>query len=49
MSWHIELDNFLKYIIDDTPVSKSSSDDAFNVMEIIDKCYKDSNLKTYRK
>lgn len=46
-SWDIELENLIYCINSDSVVMKSNSDDAFNVMEVIDKCYKESDLKSY--
>lgn len=49
LSWDIELSNFLETIIDDKPVNSSSSEDAYNVMKIIDKCYRESDIRIYNK
>ena len=46
-SWDIELENLIYYINSDSDVVKSNSDDALLVMEVIDKCYKESDLKSY--
>jgi predicted dehydrogenase len=43
-SWDLEVDEFVKAIVNDTPVVVSNSLDALRVMEIIDKAYKDSNV-----
>ena len=39
LSWTTEVENFIKAISEDKPVENSSSEDAFKVMEIIDKIY----------
>lgn len=39
LSWTTEVENFIKAINEDKPVNNSSSEDAFKVMEIIDKIY----------
>tara|TARA_B100001057_G_scaffold467732_1_gene526158 strand:- start:245 stop:1261 length:1017 start_codon:yes stop_codon:yes gene_type:complete len=46
-SWDLELDNLINCIDSDVKVSKSSSEDAYSVMEVIEKCYKDSMLEIY--
>lgn len=46
-SWDIELNNLIYCIDNDLKVFKSNSEDAYNVMEIVEKCYKDSNLEIY--
>jgi predicted dehydrogenase len=44
LSWDLEVEEFVNCITEDKPVTNSSSEDAFKVMEIIDKAYKDSNV-----
>jgi len=44
LSWDIEAEEFLKAIDEDAPVAVSNSDDAFKVMEIIDKAYIDASV-----
>ncbi len=46
-SWDIELENFINCIDNNHSVDFSNSEDAYNVMEVIEKCYKDSDLKSY--
>lgn len=50
-SWELEVDDFIKYIEQDKPVSNSSSYDALKVMEIIDRAYIDglSNFQPLQK
>ena len=49
LSWNIEIDKFIDYIINDKTVSDSNSNDALNAMALVDKCYKDSNFTIYKK
>ena len=42
LSWDLEVDEFVKCIDQDKPVTIGSSRDAFKVMDIIDKAYQDS-------
>ncbi|MDZ4243386.1 MAG: hypothetical protein U1D99_11210, partial [Candidatus Omnitrophota bacterium] len=42
LSWDLEVEEFFRCITEDKPVTISSSRDAFKVMEIIDKAYKDA-------
>lgn len=44
LSWDIEVTEFLNAIDGDAPVTVSNSEDAYRVMEIIDKAYRDSNV-----
>ena len=46
-SWDIELENFIDCIANNHSVDYSNSEDAYNVMKVIEKCYKDSDLKSY--
>jgi predicted dehydrogenase len=46
LSWEIEIDEFVKCIQKNSQVSISNSEDAFKVMEIIDKCYRDANTES---
>ena len=47
-SWEIEIQNMVDCIQGDTPVEKSSSIDAYKVMNIVDKAYRDSGLIAMR-
>lgn len=44
-SWELEVEEFIKCIDNNSPVTSSSSFDAWSVMDIIDKAYSDANLK----
>ncbi len=39
LSWEIEVDNVVKCILENTPVTKSSSLDAYKAMKIVDQAY----------
>ena len=38
-SWYLEVDDFVRYILEDKPVELGSSQDAYKVMELIQKIY----------
>lgn len=48
LSWDLEVEEFVKCINQDKPVTNSSSEDALRVMEIIEKAYKDTNSPFYK-
>lgn len=48
LSWELEVEEFIKCIVQNRPVTASSSEDAYKVMEIIDKAYKDANVDSLR-
>ena len=43
-SWDLEVEEFVKYILEDKPVTMSSSYDALKVMELIEKAYADASV-----
>jgi len=45
LSWDLEVDEFVKCIVEDRPVRISNSEDALRVMEIIAKAYEDSGAQ----
>ena len=45
LSWSMEVDKFIEYIIQDNKVDNSSSTDALKVMELIDQVYKDEMIR----
>jgi predicted dehydrogenase len=45
LSWDLEVEEFVKCIEQNKKVTISSSEDALRVMEIIDKAYKDANIR----
>jgi predicted dehydrogenase len=48
LSWELEVQEFIRCIEENVPVTKSSSEDALKVMEIIDKAYKDAASECVR-
>jgi predicted dehydrogenase len=48
LSWDLEVDEFVKCIIQDRPVTISNSKDALRVMEIITKAYKDADVDSIK-
>jgi predicted dehydrogenase len=47
LSWDIEVNKFISYILNDEPVLESNSRDAYNAMELVHRCYKDSGFPIY--
>ncbi|MFH1379219.1 MAG: Gfo/Idh/MocA family oxidoreductase, partial [bacterium] len=45
LSWAIEVQTFVQYILEDKKVLNSSSEDALKVMELIEKIYQDDNVQ----
>ncbi len=45
LSWDLEVREFIRCVIENIPITKSSSEDALKVMEIIDKAYKNAALE----
>jgi len=48
LSWSMEIDKFVDYIINDKKVDNSSSDDALKVMQIIDNIYQTENISNMK-
>ena len=48
LSWNLEVEKFLNYIVNDNPVTESNSQDAYNAMELVHRCYQDSSFSTYQ-
>lgn len=48
LSWEIEVNRFVDCIINDKPVLESSSADAYNAMELVHRCYRDSGFPIYQ-
>jgi len=48
LSWELEIGHFTNYIMNDLPVSESNSTDAYNAMEIVQRCYQDSDYPIYK-
>ena len=49
LSWELEVGKFVEFIINDEPVSESNSEDAFNAMDLVQRCYQDSGFAIYNK
>ena len=47
LSWDLEVEEFVKCIVQSRPVSVSNSKDALKVMEIIAKAYEDSGMQSF--
>ena len=47
LSWDLEVEEFVKCIVQSRPVSVSNSKDALKVMEIIAKAYEDSGMESF--
>lgn len=44
LSWELEVDEFVRCVLEDKPVSMGNSLDALRVMEIVDKSYRDAHV-----
>lgn len=49
LSWEIEVNLFVDYILNNQEVKESSSEDAWKAMELVHRCYKDSGFPIYQK
>ena len=49
LSWELEVSQFVDCILNDKPVTKSNSSDAYSAMELVQRCYQDSGFPTYQK
>ncbi len=49
LSWELEVGKFVDFINNDQQVSECNSDDAYNAMELVQRCYQDSGFPTYQK
>ena len=49
LSWELEVKNFTDYIVNNKPVLESNSTDAYNAMELVHRCYRDSGFPIYQK
>ena len=47
LSWEIEVERFAECILKNVPVSESNSEDALNAMELVHRCYQDSEFPIY--
>ena len=48
LSWELEVSKFVECILNDKPVTECNSIDAFNAMELVQRCYQDSGFPTYQ-
>jgi predicted dehydrogenase len=48
LSWEIEVNRFADCILNDKPVLESNSTDAYNAMELVHRCYQDSDFAIYQ-
>ena len=46
-SWEVEVGKFVDAILNNIPVTESSSDDALEAMKLVDLCYRESDLPVY--
>ena len=49
LSWELEVGKFVDFILNDQQVSECNSEDAYNAMELVHRCYQDSGFPTYQK
>ena len=48
LSWELEVNRFVNYILNDKPVLESNSTDAYNAMELVYRGYHDSDFPIYQ-
>ena len=48
LSWELEVSRFVDCILNDKPVLESNSTDAYNAMELVHRCYKESGYSIYQ-
>ena len=48
LSWELEVNRFVDYILNDKPVLESNSTDAYNAMELVHRGYHDSDFPIYQ-
>jgi len=48
LSWELEVNRFIDYILNDNPVLESNSNDAYNAMELVQRCYEESGFPIYQ-
>jgi predicted dehydrogenase len=47
-SWELEINRFVDCILDDNPVLECNSKDAYNAMELVHRCYRESGFSIYK-
>ena len=48
LSWELEVNKFVNYILNDEPVLEGNSIDAYNAMELVHRCYQESGFPIYQ-
>jgi predicted dehydrogenase len=48
LSWELEVSKFVDCILNDKPILESNSTDAYNAMELVHRCYKESGYSIYQ-
>lgn len=48
LSWELEVNQFIDCILNDKPVLESNSTDAYNAMDLVHRCYQDSDFAIYQ-
>ena len=48
LSWELEIKQFVDCILNDKPLLESNSTDAYNAMELVHRCYQDSDFPIYQ-
>ena len=49
LSWELEVKKFIDCILNDKQVTECNSNDAYNAMELVHRCYQDSGFPIYQK
>jgi predicted dehydrogenase len=49
LSWELEVKQFIDCILEDKQVTECNSNDAYNAMELVHRCYQESGFPTYQK
>ena len=49
LSWELEVKQFIDCILNDKQVTECNSNDAYNAMELVHRCYQDSGFPIYQK
>jgi predicted dehydrogenase len=48
LSWELEVEIFIEAVLSDKPVIASNSTDAYEAMDLVQRCYQDSGFKIYQ-
>ena len=49
LSWELEVAQFVECILNEKSVTECNSNDAYNAMELVHRCYQDSGFSTYQR